>query len=135
MEDFVTRFFADLMGRLTGPLTLRLFLQPAVAAFFAVRDGLTDAREGRPPHFWRMITGPPEARKRRAQESMRAVMKVFVMAVVLDCVYQVLVFRWIYPLEAMVTAVILALLPYVLLRGIVNRIARMWIPSEREASQ
>lgn len=127
MEDFVTRFVTDLIDRLSGPLTLRLFLQPAVAIFFAVRDGVKDAREGRPPHLWRMVTGPPEARRRRVRETMRAVMKVFIMAVLLDCVYQFLVFRWVYPIEALVTAIILAILPYVLMRGVMNRIARRWI--------
>jgi hypothetical protein len=132
MEDILTRFVTDLIGRLSGPLTLRLFLQPAVAIFLAARDGLKDAREGRPPHFWRMVTGPPEARRRRARETWRAVLKVFLMAVLLDCVYQFLVFRWIYPVEAMFTAVILAILPYLILRGVINRIARAWIEPHRE---
>ena len=127
MEEILTRFVTNLAGRLSGPLTLRLFLQPAVAAFLASRDGLRDAREGRPPHFWRMMTGPPEARRRRAKETWRAILKVFVMAVVVDCVYQFLVFRWVYPVEAMFTATILAILPYAILRGVVNRIARAWL--------
>jgi hypothetical protein len=126
MEDMLTRLIGDLIGRLTGPLTMRLFLQPAVAGFFAVRDGLKDARDGRPPHFWRMVTGPPEARRRRAKETWTAVLKVFLMAVVLDCVYQVMVFRWIYPGESIVTGVILAILPYMVLRGAATRIARSW---------
>ena len=133
MEDIVTRFVTNLVGRLSGPLTLRLFLQPGVAAFFAVRDGLKDARVERPPHLWRMVTGPPEARRRRANKTWKAVLKVFVMAVVLDCVYQLLVFRWVYPFEAMVTASVLAILPYVLLRGVANRIARTWIQPKRAA--
>jgi len=135
MEELVTRIVGDLIGRLTGPLTLRLFLQPGVATYFAIRDGLRDAREGRPPHFWRMVTGPLEARKRRARETIRAVLKVFIMAVVFDCAYQVLVFRWVYPFEAIVTAVILAMLPYVALRGVVNRLARTRRQSESEASR
>jgi len=130
MEDLLNRMFTDLIGRLTGPLTFRLFLQPAMAMFFAYRDGLADAREGRPPHFWRMVTGPPEARKRRARETIRAVMKVFNMAVVMDCVYQWILFRWIYPIEAMVVAVILAIVPYLALRGVVNRVARSWMHHE-----
>jgi hypothetical protein len=133
MDDVLTRFVTDLIGRLSGPLTLRLFLQPAVATFLAARDGMKDARAGRPPHFWRMVTGPPEARRRRATETWKAVLKVFIMAVVLDCVYQLLVFRWVYPVEAMVTAVILAIVPYVLLRGVFDRIARARI-SQREGS-
>jgi hypothetical protein len=131
VEDILSRFVGDLIGRLSGPLTLRLFLQPAVATFFAVRDGLKDAREGRPPHFWRMVTGPADARRRRAKDTWTAVLKVFVMAVLLDCVYQVLVFRWVYPVEAMFTATILAILPYVLMRGVFNRLARTWT-SQRE---
>ena len=135
MDDIVTRFITDLIGRLSGPLTLRLFLQPAVAIILAVRDGLKDAREGRPPHFLRMISGPPEARRRRIRETRTAVLKVFVMAVVLDCVYQWLVFRWVYPVEAMFTAVILAIVPYLLLRGVINRLARTWIHSQGETSR
>ena len=65
-----------------------------------------------------MFSGPAEARRRRARETWKAVLKVFIMAVVLDYVYQLLVFRWVYPIEKMVTAVILAILPYVLLRGL-----------------
>jgi hypothetical protein len=134
MEDILTRFVTDLIGRLSGPLTLRLFLQPAVAISLAVRDGLKDAREGRPPHFWRMVTGPPEARRHRAKETRKAVLKVFVMAVALDCVYQLLVFRWVYPVEAMFTGTLLAIVPYVLLRGMINRIARTWIRPQSEAA-
>ncbi len=135
MEDIVTRLVTNLIGRLSGPLTLRLFLQPAVAIILSARDGLKDAREGRPPHFWRLVTGPPEARRRRATETWKAVLKVFVMAVVLDCVYQVLVFRWVYPFEAMVTATVLAILPYVLLRGAVNRVVRRWIQPQGDTSR
>ena len=127
MEDIVTRFVTSLIGRLFGPLTPRLFLQPAVSICLAIRDGVKDAREGRPLHFWRMVTGPPEARKRRVRETWKAVMNVFIMAVLVDCVYQFLVFRWVYPIEAMVTAAILAILPYVAMRGAVNRITRRWI--------
>ena len=124
VDEILSRQLNDLIGRLTGPLTMRLFLQPAVAAAFAVRDGLKDARQGRPPHFWRLVTGPPDARRRRAKETWQAVFKVFVMAVLLDCVYQWRVFRFIYPVESMITATILAIVPYILLRDLTNRIAR-----------
>jgi hypothetical protein len=134
MEEMLNRLVSDLIGRLTGPLTMRLFLQPAVAGFFAVRDGLKDARQGRPPHFWRIVTGPPEARRRRLRETWKAVFKVFIMAVVLDCLYQWLVMRWIYPGESIVTATILAIIPYVVLRGVTDRIARMWIRPPGEIS-
>jgi hypothetical protein len=39
----------DLIDRLTGPMKFRLVLQPVMAAFFAIRSGLEDARAGKPP--------------------------------------------------------------------------------------
>jgi lauroyl/myristoyl acyltransferase len=42
----------------------------------------------------------------------------------MDLIYQVIVLRWFYPLEALIVALVLAFLPYILLRGPVNRIAR-----------
>jgi len=135
VEDLAFRLIGDLISRLSGPLTLRLFLQPGVATFLAIRDGVRDARDGRPPHFWRMLTGPPDARMRRIKETWHAVLKVFIIAVLLDCVYQFIVFRWVYPGEAMITAVVLAILPYAILRGVTNRIARAWIHPQRSMSR
>ena len=135
MEEMVTRLVTDLIGRISGPLSLRLFLQPGVAAYLAIRDGMADSRAARPPHFWRLLTGPPEARKRRARETVRAVLKVFILAVIFDCVYQWLVFRWVYPVEAMLTATILAIVPYVVLRGVANRVAQMWTQRDSGASR
>ena len=45
-------------------------------------------------------------------------------AIVIDVVYQFIVFRWFYPGEALVVAFVLAIVPYLLVRGPVNRIAR-----------
>ena len=39
-------------------------------------------------------------------------------------VYQVIVERWVYPSEALMVGLILAVLPYLVFRGIVNRILR-----------
>jgi hypothetical protein len=50
--------------------------------------------------------------------------KVFVLAIALDIVYQLIVSRWVYPGEVIIVAILLALVPYLLLRGLVTRIAR-----------
>jgi len=42
----------------------------------------------------------------------------------MDAIYQFLVLRWFYPGEALVTAFVLAVLPYLLIRGPAARIAR-----------
>jgi len=43
--------------------------------------------------------------------------------VALDCIYQIIILHWIHPLEAIVVAFLLAIIPYLLVRGPVNRIA------------
>ena len=55
MDDTFNRMINDLFSRLDGPLHFRFFLQPAMATFFAIRDGLHDAREGRPAYFWSLF--------------------------------------------------------------------------------
>jgi hypothetical protein len=45
------------------------------------------------------------------------------LAIMLDCVYQWIVQRFIYPGEAILVALILAIVPYLLLREPVNRLA------------
>jgi hypothetical protein len=42
----------------------------------------------------------------------------------MDAIYQFIVLRWFYPGEALVTALVLAVLPYLFIRGPVTRIAR-----------
>ena len=123
MEDLVTRMFENLIDRVSGPMKFRLILQPIVAAILATRAGLKDAREGRPPYFWAIFTDPLHRRK-LLQEGWKAVAKVFVVAVIIDFVYQVVVFRWFYPGEAFIVAAVLALMPYLFIRGPVNRIVR-----------
>jgi hypothetical protein len=117
---------ADILGRLSGPLTLRLFLQPAMAVIAGLRAGLEDARAGRPAYFVGMLSDPRHRREMLA-DGWRDVAKVFVAAVVVDVIYQVIVFKWVYPAEALVVAFLLAAVPYVIVRGVVNRVARAWV--------
>jgi len=55
ITDFLVRSWEQLVGRTSGPIKLRLILQPS-AAFLAVRAGLKDAREGRQPYLWACFT-------------------------------------------------------------------------------
>lgn len=54
--------------------------------------------------------------------------KIFIIAVVNDLVEQLIIFRWFYPGEALLVAITLALIPYLLIRGPVNKIARFIRP-------
>jgi len=124
MEHFLVRLWENLGLRITGPMKFRLFMQPAMATFFAIRDGLKDAREGKPAYFWALFTDATE-RRAMLKDGWRAVGKIFVLALVLDGIYQFIVQRWIYPGEAVIVAAILAIVPYLLMRGPANRIARL----------
>jgi len=123
MEEYFSRLWDDLIGRIGGPMAFRLLLQPAMAMIFAIRDGLKDAREGRPAYLYSLFA-EPENRRSRLREGFKAVARVFVFAIIMDLIYQVTVLRWFYPLQALIVAFVLAFLPYILLRGPANRIAR-----------
>ena len=122
MDDLLTRLWEHLGGRIGGPLTFRLILQPLVAAALAVRAGLLDARTGRPPYLWAILTNPAH-RRDLLREGWKAVVNVFAVAVVIDVAYQLIVFRWVYLGEVLIVAFLLACVPYLLIRGPANRIA------------
>lgn len=123
MQDILTRVIENLVERVGGPLTLRLILQPIVAICFAIRDARRDARTGRPPYFWAVFSNP-EHRRELLRDGWKSVGKVFVLAMVLDVIYQIIVLRWVYPVETLMVAVILAIVPYLLVRGPLNRLLR-----------
>jgi hypothetical protein len=103
-------------------LHFRLILQPAMAVFFGVRDGFRFAREGRSFLLW---GGPRDPAERWAQfwGTVRAIGKVFALAIVLDVVYQAWELHWVYVPQFLFVAVVLALAPYLLVRGAVNFLA------------
>jgi len=114
----------NLIDRISGPMAFRFVLQPAMAAIFAIRDGLRDARAGRPAYFWEIFTNPGH-RRELLREGWKSTGKVFIVAVTIDAVYQYIVLHWFFPLEAVTIAAILAFIPYLILRGPVNRIANL----------
>ena len=122
MEDLFSRVVEDLVGRVSGPMKFRLILQPVTATIFAILRGLKDAKEGKPPYFWALFTDPAH-RRDMLQDGWKSIGRVIIIAFVMDAVYQYVALRWFYPNEAILVAVILALVPYLLIRGPVNRIA------------
>jgi hypothetical protein len=96
-------------------MQFRLVLQPLTSIFFAVRAGLRDAKAGRPPYLRAILTLPGQ-RRELLREGWKDVAKIFIIAVIIDVVYQIVAQRWIYPGEALLVAAILAFVPYVLLR-------------------
>jgi len=128
------RFWTNLAGRIGGPMSFRLILQPLVVLFFAVRSGIRDASGGDAPFLARLFaTG---ARRRDiVLQAWGDVARVFATAVVIDAVYQIFVLHWFYFGEALITATALAIVPYALLRGPAARMARWWRHRRRHSGQ
>jgi len=123
VEEWLTRIVDNLLDRVSGPMKFRLILQPLMAIIFAVRSGLRDAKEGRPAYFWAIFTDP-HSRREMLRDGWKSVGHIFILAVIIDAVYQIIELHWFYPLEAFIVAIVLAIIPYLLIRGPTNRAAR-----------
>jgi hypothetical protein len=110
-------------GLFGGPVAWRLIFQPATAAFLAVRAGLQDARAGRPPFGWAVLTDA-DHRRQFLGSGWKDIARVFILASAVELIYEGVFLRGIYPGQLLLVASLLALLPYLLLRGPVNRIAQ-----------
>lgn len=134
MLEILERVWENLIGRSTGPMNFRLIIQPTVAIFLAVRSGLADARQGWPPFLWTAITDPAR-RSEVLRHGWKDVGRVFLLSMVLDSIYQLITQRGVYLGELLVVAIVLAIIPYVLIRGPVTRIARRLIHDQAAGSQ
>jgi hypothetical protein len=125
LYDVTVRFWDDLVARPSGPLAFRFILQPAMASLLAARDGFADARNGRTPYFWAILHDAPH-RADRLREGFRAVLRVFLLGMAMDAVYQVVALKGFRPVEMIVVALLLAFVPYLLARGPVDRLVCWW---------
>src|SRR5262245_35946663 len=125
MDELLTRFWTNVVGRLEGPLTFRFLLQPTVAMFFALRDGIADARSGRMP-YTQALFAEDGSRSRLLRDASASVARVLLFGAIMDLAYQLIVFRWVYVGELIFIVLLLVFVPYLIVRGPANRIAR-WV--------
>jgi hypothetical protein len=123
MDESLHQVWQRIAARPSGPFALRFYLQPAMATIFAIRDGLRDAKAGKPAYFWSLFRDR-ENRRQLIRGGWKSVGKIFIVAVILDIVYQLVVLHAIHPLETLFVATTLALIPYVIFRGPINRVVR-----------
>jgi hypothetical protein len=123
------RLWRDVLDRPGGPMAFRFILQPAMAIIAALRDGIHDARLGRRPYVWALIHGVRDSGGRggRLWEGIVSTARILILGVVMDIIYQWKVLGTFYPVQAAVIAVLLAFVPYLLLRGPFARVARHWV--------
>lgn len=123
--DVRERVVGSLMERPAGPMTFRFILQPVMAAILAAIDGYRDAKAGSPPYFWSIATDASR-RGDRLHEGLIATARVILLGLGMDVIYQIIEFNTFYPGEAAIIAVLLAFVPYLLLRGPFARLVRAW---------
>ncbi len=120
------RLWSDVIDRSNGPMTFRFFLQPIMAAIAALHDGLKDARSANDPYL-RTILLDPAKRTARLGEGLFSTARIILLGFAMDAIYQWRVFDSFFPVEAVIITLILAVLPYLILRGLITRIARRWL--------
>jgi hypothetical protein len=125
----LSRGVEQLLGRAGGPLHLRLVIMPTVVTILAIRAGLKDAREGQPAFLWGIIAHPAE-RRRRLLAGWKDITRIFIVAIVMDTVYQLVVLQAFYVVQTLIVAVACAMVPYVLFRGPTTRLARVLLRNQ-----
>jgi hypothetical protein len=119
---FSWAFFEDIPKRLTGPGRFRFVLQPVTAMVLGIRNGLADARAGRPPYLYGVLL-----QRRRRRELLRSgfetVANLMLMGILLDAVFQWVILGVSYPGAALVVGPVLIGGPYALARALSNRFA------------
>jgi hypothetical protein len=119
----IQRLWRQLIERPDGPMAFRFILQPLMAAIAAFLHGRKNARIGRTPYFWGMVSNRQE-RAERLRDALNATARIILLGLIMDAIYQIIVFGRFYPVEAVIIAVLLGFVPYLVFRGLVARILR-----------
>lgn len=123
--EVLGRIGRNIAERPGGSMAFRFILQPVMAAVAALHDGARDARLGRSPYLWTILTKRSEDAP-SLRDGVIATARIILLGLVMDAIYQVVVLDTFYPAEIVIVAVLLAFIPYVLLRGPFCRLARWW---------
>ena len=132
--QLISRGFDELLGRFSGPLNFRLVVMPTVVTILAIRADLRDARENRPGLLGAFFIDPIE-RRRLFRSAVKDIGRIFLVAVVLDTAYQLVVLRAFHIGQALIVAVVCAVVPYVLVRGPITRLVRRMFHHKSESTK
>ena len=120
---FSSQFLEELPRRFSGPGRFRFILQPVLAILLGVRGGLADARAGNPPYLFGLLFVAGR-RKELLGSGAAAIATLLAMGIILDIVFQFVLYRAVHPGAALVIGPILICSPYALSRALTTRLAR-----------
>jgi hypothetical protein len=112
MDDIWMRILENMSDRVNGPMRFRFVLQPLMAVIFAVIA-----------YAWALFTDSA-SRADMIKDGWKSVGKIFILALVLDLGFQIFVQGFVFPMETVLVAITLAIVPYLILRGPINRLFR-----------
>lgn len=123
---FSRQFIEELPQRFTGTGRMRFILQPVLAILLGMRGGLADARASNPPYLFGLLFHAGH-RRELMQSGAAAVGTLLAMGIILDVVFQFILYRSVHPGAALVVGPILICLPYALSRALTNRMAGLLV--------
>ena len=120
---FSRQFLEELPQRFTGPGRLRFILQPTVAIVLGIRGGLADAKAGNLPYLFGLILGAGR-RRELLRSGVAAIRNLVALGIMMDIVFQLVLYRSVHPGAALVVGSILICLPYAVSRALTSRVTQ-----------
>lgn len=121
---FSQEFIEDIPRRLTGPGRFRFVIQPLIAVILGIIGGLSDARAGRPPYLYGILFHR-HLRRDLVKTGFSTIVNLLLMGILMDAVFQRIIFGVAHPFAALVIGPILIVAPYGISRALSNRLARL----------
>jgi hypothetical protein len=110
---------AEYIDKMTsGPGTFRFLIQPLLAILLGIRDGRLDSHAGHPPIF--------RAGRGELGAALRRIVVPLCLAAGMSLLYQYLIMRQVRLWPALLLAVFIVALPYLLARALAQRADVRW---------
>jgi hypothetical protein len=117
---FTQQFFDDMFARLSGPGRLRFIIQPTIALLLGLRDGVRDLREGLLPFLW--VCFQKNLRQKALVHAFQAIRDLVSVAIVLDVIFQFIIFDDVHPGASLLLGPVLIAIPYAVSRSLTTQI-------------
>jgi len=126
VPDIWNNWIEQLFGRADGPLFFRLYVMPVVACIVGIRLGVKDAKKNEATLLSKLLADSTE-RRLILRPGWKEVRRIIIVALVLDTIYQLMIFHAFYIFQAIIVAILCAFLPYMIGRGVSQRLARLFL--------
>jgi hypothetical protein len=126
MPNYLIGIWENLLERTTGALILRFLLGPLISILAAVKFAKRDIKKQYPPYLYRFLATSRQ-RKVLKRQHRSDTFRLFLFSTSIDISYQIIavdivgVKMLFKPLESVLVAMVLTVIPYLFIRRIVYR--------------